>query len=182
MTAGAFDRGALCTAPPGRCRPPVPLPQSPSSPAPPLHPPHPARPQPKAHTNLGRIDETRTRLTEAERAERAAQLQKTLQLLVHACSCNNPACGSNSCRKVRQLFQHAVQCQLKVTGGCQLCKKMWCLLNLHAKSCTAAECPVPRCRELRDLRRRQALRQDKARRAAYQQMARGQAGGGGYGE
>jgi E1A/CREB-binding protein len=134
---------------------------------------------PQAHnSNLGRIDETRTRLTEQERAERAAQLQRTLQLLVHACSCNNPQCGSSSCRKVRQLFQHAVQCQLKVTGGCQLCKKMWCLLNLHAKSCTAAECPVPRCRELRDLRRRQALRQDKARRAAYQQMLRAQAGGG----
>ncbi|KIY94311.1 E1A/CREB-binding protein [Monoraphidium neglectum] len=135
-----------------------------------------------AHTNFKRIDETRTRLTEQERAERAAQLQKTLQLLVHACSCNNPQCGSNSCRKVRQLFQHAVQCQLRVTGGCQLCKKMWCLLNLHAKGCTTTDCPVPRCRELRDLKRRQAARQDKARRMAYQQMLRTQAGGGGYGE
>jgi hypothetical protein len=107
---------------------------------------HPPPLPPQAHTNFKRIDETRTRLTEQERAERAAQLQKTLQLLVHACSCNNPQCGSNSCRKVRQLFQHAVQCQLKVTGGCQLCKKMWCLLNLHAKGCTTTDCPVPRCR------------------------------------
>jgi E1A/CREB-binding protein len=39
-----------------------------------------------------------------------------------------------------------VQCQQKVTGGCHLCKKMWCLLNLHAKSCTTSDCPVPRCR------------------------------------
>jgi E1A/CREB-binding protein len=39
-----------------------------------------------------------------------------------------------------------VGCQQKVTGGCGLCKKMWCLLNLHAKSCTTTNCPVPRCR------------------------------------
>ncbi len=92
------------------------------------------------------LDETRQRLTETERRERHEQLQRTLQLLVHACSCQNTQCGSNSCRKVKQLFQHAVQCTAKVTGGCQLCKKMWCLLNLHAKSCTRADCPVPRCK------------------------------------
>lgn len=88
----------------------------------------------------------RSRLTEQERIERSEQLKKTLQLLVHACSCHNPQCASTSCRKVRALFQHAVQCQQKVTGGCHLCKKMWCLLNLHAKSCTTSDCPVPRCR------------------------------------
>jgi E1A/CREB-binding protein len=61
-------------------------------------------------------------------------------------SCHNPQCGSTSCWKVGALFQHAVQCTQKVTGGCHLCKKMWCLLNLHAKSCTTSDCPLPRCR------------------------------------
>lgn len=121
-----------------------------------------------------KYDETRMRLTDAERRERNEQLQRTMTLLVHACSCNNPACSSNSCRKVRQLFQHAVGCQLKVTGGCQMCKKMWCLLNLHAKSCTRADCPVPRCRELKELRRRQTARQEEKRRHAYQKMLRQQ--------
>ncbi|KAG2482629.1 hypothetical protein HYH03_018437 [Edaphochlamys debaryana] len=120
------------------------------------------------------LDETRQRLTEAERRERNEQLQKTLALLVHACSCQNQACGSNSCRKVKQLFQHAVHCQAKVTGGCQLCKKMWCLLNLHAKSCTRADCSVPRCKELKELRRRQTNRQEEKRRAAYAAMLRQQ--------
>lgn len=55
-------------------------------------------------------------------------------------------CAGISLLQVRQLFQHAVGCQQKVTGGCGLCKKMWCLLNLHAKSCTTTNCPVPRCR------------------------------------
>jgi hypothetical protein len=100
----------------------------------------------QATTNFANRDEMRSRLTEQERIERNQQLQKTLALLVHACSCHNPQCGSTSCRKVRALFQHAVQCTLKVTGGCHLCKKMWCLLNLHAKSCTTSDCPVPRCR------------------------------------
>ncbi len=100
----------------------------------------------QATTNFASRDEMRSRLTEQERIERSQQLQKTLALLVHACSCHNPQCSSTSCRKVRALFQHAVQCQQKVTGGCHLCKKMWCLLNLHAKSCTTSDCPVPRCR------------------------------------
>eukprot|EP00967_Tisochrysis_lutea_P021097 scaffold23960_cov22-Tisochrysis_lutea.AAC.4 len=222
-------------------------------------------------------DETRMRLTDAERRERSEQLQKTMALLVHACSCNDLQCQSSSCRKVgggrwrcwsmraaammcaipvwallqgvgvrgwgcqisgldvstsifgvrasygpslvslsmcadgvrlmrkypqngahrasgqlcpskhwaasmvvggdglferytvvlmcafcpaqvRQLFQHAVGCQQKVTGGCPLCKKMWFLLNLHAKSCTRTDCPVPRCKEIKDLRRRQTAR------------------------
>jgi E1A/CREB-binding protein len=101
---------------------------------------------PQATTNFANRDEMRSRLTEQERIERNQQLQKTLTLLVHACSCHNPQCGSTSCRKVRALFQHVVQCTQKVTGGCHLCKKMWCLLNLHAKSCTTSDCPVPRCR------------------------------------
>ena len=40
------------------------------------------------------------RLTDKERQERQDQLQRTMQLLVHACSCKDPACPSNSCRKV----------------------------------------------------------------------------------
>eukprot|EP00775_Hariotina_reticulata_P014539 gene14539-14667_t len=78
---------------------------------------------------------------------------------------------------LRALFQHAVQCQQKVTGGCHLCKKMWCLLNLHAKSCTTSDCPVPRCRELKDLRRRQTAHIEQKRRAAYASMMRNAAAG-----
>ncbi len=122
------------------------------------------------------VDETRTRLTEQQRRERNEQLQRTMQLLVHACSCGNPECPSTSCRKVKQLFQHAVTCASKVTGGCTLCKKMWCLLNLHAKSCSRPDCPVPRCRELKELRRRQANRQEEKRRQAYANMMRQQQG------
>jgi hypothetical protein len=54
-------------------------------------------------------------------------------------------------------------------------RRMWALLQLHAKQCSASDCPVPRCRELREMRRRQVARQEDYRRKAYQQMLRQQA-------
>lgn len=72
------------------------------------------------------------------------------------------------------MFRHSHDCPTKVTGGCQMCKKIWALLNLHAKGCTTAACPVPKCRQLRELRRQQAARQEDARRMAYQNMLRKQ--------
>mmetsp|Transcript_3745 Transcript_3745/g.10568 ORF Transcript_3745/g.10568 Transcript_3745/m.10568 type:complete len:1130 (-) Transcript_3745:1380-4769(-) len=124
--------------------------------------------------HVRRMDETRMRLTEQERKERNEQLQRTMMLVVHACSCNNPQCQSTSCRKVRELFAHAMSCKLKVGGGCPHCKKVFCLLNLHAKSCTTPNCHVPRCREFKELRRRQASRQEDQRRKAYAKMLRAQ--------
>eukprot|EP00798_Chlamydomonas_sp_ICE-L_P008175 gene8175-1431_t len=124
--------------------------------------------------HVRKVDETRTRLTDKERRERDEQMQRTMALLVHACSCNNPQCSSNSCRKIRQLFQHAVQCQLKALGGCQSCKKMWYLLNLHAKGCSKHDCPIPQCHQLKELRRKQTARQEEQRRLSYQNMLRQQ--------
>ncbi|KAK9824572.1 hypothetical protein WJX72_011411 [[Myrmecia] bisecta] len=134
----------------------------------PMHP-HPLVPHAR------KIDETRTRMTEEERRERAQSLQRTMNLLVHASACSNPTCPSSNCSKVKALFQHAVSCTRKVTGGCPLCRRMWALLQLHAKQCQAASCPVPRCRELREMRRRQMARQEEKRRHAYQAMLRQQA-------
>lgn len=69
-----------------------------------------------------KLDETRVRLTDAERAERAAQLQRTMSLLVHASACRSDNCPSSNCSKVKALFSHAVACAQKVTGGCPLCR------------------------------------------------------------
>jgi E1A/CREB-binding protein len=51
---------------------------------------------------------------------------------------------------------------------------MWMLLQVHAKQCQNAECPVPRCRELREMRRRSVARQEDQRRVAYKAMLRAQ--------
>jgi len=71
---------------------------------------------------MRKIDETRTRMTDDERTERNAQLQRTMALLVHASGCKDANCRSSNCSKVKGLFHHAVSCPSKVAGGCHLCK------------------------------------------------------------
>lgn len=133
--------------------------------------PHPLQ----AHTR--EIDETRARLTDSEAAERRAQLSRTMQLLVHASSCQDPNCLSATCAKVKELFRHAATCSLKMAGGCNYCRRMWALLQAHAKICTVSNCPVPRCQEMREMRRKQAARMDDQRRAAYRAMLQNQSVG-----
>ena len=53
-------------------------------------------------------------------------------------------------------------------------RRMWALLQLHAKQCTQADCPVPRCPELRLMKRRQMARQEEKRRQGYAHMLRQQ--------
>ena len=132
--------------------------------------PHPLVPQ-----SARKFDETRMRLTEEDRIRRDEALRSTMGLLVHASACNNANCPSSNCAKVKALFNHAVTCKTKITGGCPFCRRMWALLQAHSKICNAMDCPVPRCRELRQLRRQQAARQEDARRKAYRKMLKQQA-------
>jgi len=78
-----------------------------------------------------------------------------------------------------QLHSAVLACKMHV-GSVQkcivcVCRRMWGLLQLHAKQCQSSDCPVPRCRELREMRRRQMSRQEDQRRHAYQAMLRQQA-------
>ena len=69
-----------------------------------------------------KINETTDRLSEDDRANRAAQLQRTMGLLLHVSRCHDAQCPSTNCRRIKQLFEHAVKCQVKVSGGCTLCR------------------------------------------------------------
>ena len=51
-------------------------------------------------------------------------------------------------------------------------RRMWMLLQVHAKQCQRSDCPVPRCKELREMRRRAVVRQEDQRRVAYKNMVR----------
>ena len=88
------------------------------------------------------INELKTRLTESERHERQQQLQRTMTLLVHASACDNQACPSTNCNKVKALFKHAVACQQKVQGGCHLCRSPppphFCSVSLSTLGCCAS--------------------------------------------
>ena len=85
-------------------------------------------------------------LTAEQRRMRADTLRRTMQLLEHAAVCNNRDCQSKSCHKVKQLHAHSKQCNKRMTGNCNFCRHLWCLLGLHAKRCTKDNCPVPRCK------------------------------------
>ena len=60
--------------------------------------------------------------------------------------CRSAKCQYPNCSKVKGLFHHGIHCKISATGGCVLCKKMWYLLQLHARGCKESECHVPRCK------------------------------------
>ncbi|CAA3010528.1 histone acetyltransferase HAC1-like isoform X1 [Olea europaea subsp. europaea] len=106
------------------------------------------------------------------RQMRVMQLRKMLDLLVHASQCRSPHCQYLNCRKVKGLFRHGMLCKIRASGGCVLCKKMWYLLQLHARACKESECTVPRCRDLKEHMRRLQQQSDSRRRAAVMEMMR----------
>ncbi|KAG0463045.1 hypothetical protein HPP92_021521 [Vanilla planifolia] len=106
------------------------------------------------------------------RQKRVLQLRKMLDLLVHASQCRYSHCQYPNCRKVKGLFRHGIQCKTRATGGCVLCKKMWYLLQLHARACKESECHVPRCKDLKEHLRRLQQQSESRRRAAVMEMMR----------
>lgn len=114
--------------------------------------------------------------TEA-RQKRVLQLRKMLDLLVHASQCRliapqNLQCQYPNCRKVKGLFRHGSKCPTRASGGCLLCKRMWYLLQLHARACKESVCHVPRCKDLKEHLRRLQHQSDSRRRAAVMEMMR----------
>ena len=121
---------------------------------------HPLRPQ------GNRRDTTRV-MSKEERQARMKQLQRTMELLVHASGCQSDRCTSSNCANVKNLFSHAYTCPVRAAGGCNLCRKLWTLLQVHAKQCFQANCPVPRCKDLKEYRRRAAEQIEERRRQAF---------------
>ncbi|XP_033132698.1 histone acetyltransferase HAC12 isoform X2 [Brassica rapa] len=104
---------------------------------------------------------------------RVLQLRKMLDLLVHATLCRRATnCQYPNCRKVKALFRHGLGCQRRASGGCVLCKKMWYLLQIHARACKESNCAVPRCGDLKEYLRRLQQQADSRRRVAVMEMMR----------
>ena len=76
-------------------------------------------------------------------------------------------------RSIAALRRKALLCLEVLANFCWLwCRRMWMLLQVHAKQCQRSDCPVPRCKELREMRRRAVVRQEDQRRVAYKNMVR----------
>ena len=116
--------------------------------------PHPLKPIP---IGSGQQNE----LTAAQRKERQRSIQLHMTLLQHAATCTSPKCPSANCAKMKGLLKHGAQCQIKATGGCNVCKRIWALLQIHARQCKAKACMVPNCMAIRE-RVRQLKKQQQA--------------------
>ncbi|GAB9464261.1 Histone acetyltransferase, partial [Globisporangium polare] len=123
-------------------------------------------------------------LTEEQRRlreHRAKNVRLHMQLLVHSSSCADGNCGSSNCEKMKELMRHGAQCKLRAYGGCTICRRVWALLQLHARQCRQYECKVPRCHDLREhvrkLQLQQQLMDDRRRAAVTQQYRQMQSGG-----
>lgn len=115
-------------------------------------------------------------LTDAQRKERQRHLQLHMTLLLHAATCYSTDCPSANCTKMKGLLKHCSQCQIKTTGGCNVCKRIWALLQIHARQCKTSACPVPNCLAIRERVRqltKQQLAMDDRRRQEMNRAYRG---------
>ena len=99
--------------------------------------------------------------TEEQRRERQRSIQLHMTLLLHAATCSSTKCHSQNCAKMKGLLRHGGECKLKAAGGCNVCKRIWTLLQIHARQCKEEECPVPKCLAIRE-RFRQIQAQQRA--------------------
>lgn len=97
--------------------------------------------------------------TEEQRKERQRSIQLHMTLLLHAASCNNPKCASQNCHKMKNLLLHGETCKTKHSGGCNVCKRIWTLLQIHARQCKDPKCLVPKCLVFRQRLRQLAMQQ-----------------------
>lgn len=114
--------------------------------------PHQLKPIPVA---VGQKDQQ----TEEQRKERQRSIQLHMTLLMHAATCDSLKCQSQNCAKMKNLLKHGDTCPIKAGGGCNVCKRIWTLLQIHAKQCKEPNCPVPKCHAIRERFRQIALQQ-----------------------
>jgi len=113
--------------------------------------------------------DTQGQLTEEQRRDRQRSIQLHMQLLQHASCCRNQHCPSANCTKMKNLLKHGATCSIRVQGGCAICRRIWALLQIHARQCRRDSCLVPKCRQLKEQLRALAQQQaqmDERRRAA----------------
>ena len=87
--------------------------------------------------------------------------------------------------QMKKFLEHELTCPIKVQKGCPQCKKMYSLLQLHARSCRVDNCKVPNCAAIRDHIRQMEQRQQKMddrRRAMMNDIYSSNGAGGASGE
>jgi E1A/CREB-binding protein len=112
-------------------------------------------------------------LTEEQKKQRKRSIELHMQLLAHASTCKNAECPSANCEKMKNLLAHGTKCTVKIQGGCSVCRRIWALLQIHARQCRRSNCQVPKCRQLKEQLRNIELQQaamDERRRLAMNEQ------------
>lgn len=81
---------------------------------------------------------------------RQKSLHLHLKLLRHASSCMSSNCPSPNCAKMKAYLFHSRMCEERYQGGCQLCDRIWTLINYHADSCKNRNCTVTNCQLIKE--------------------------------
>lgn len=93
------------------------------------------------------------------------QLHEAMEAIVHICrdgcrtigprdqtlKSGQAVCRFPACKGIELLLRHFSACKMRVPGGCANCKRIWQLLELHSRMCSAPEtCHVPLCRHFKE--------------------------------
>jgi len=98
-----------------------------------------------------------TETSDAQRLQRVSELRRARQhslalfkdALVHSSTCNDPNCREPPCPKMKNLLRHRQNCEIRVRGGCEICRRVLCLVQMHARECKTERCRVPHCEDLK---------------------------------
>lgn len=87
-------------------------------------------------------------------------------LLKHASGCLDLNCPSANCAKMKALLRHRAICKTRATGGCPTCRRIWELLQIHARQCRVPshkKCPVLHCADLKNHFKREVENREKTK-------------------
>ena len=76
---------------------------------------------------------------------RRLSIQKCIQSLLHACTCQDANCRQASCERLKRVMQHNMMCKQRQQNNCPVCKQLIALCWYHAKHCNDSKCMVPNC-------------------------------------
>ncbi|KAF7828623.1 BTB/POZ and TAZ domain-containing protein 4 [Senna tora] len=108
---------------------------------------------------------TKERMRKINERKIYLQLYEAMEALVHICrdgcrtigphdkdfKANQAPCKFVACKGLELLVRHFAGCKLRVPGGCNHCKRMWQLLELHSRICADPDtCRVPLCRNFKE--------------------------------
>lgn len=88
-----------------------------------------------------------------------------LKSITHSYNCRNSTaenCRLHFCKRTKKILLHSAKCEIRLVGGCVICRHVTALLSYHSSSCQSLDCPVPSCERLKIVMMRQPLEESLA--------------------